>query len=362
MLDDVWRICGGSQGYRWQRIAPGGDDPPVIRRGPLVHDPVLDRYVVVGGMSNAGGLFPHEDAFFLLPGAAREDWRWAEQRALPSTFGGRHSHLAYFDPQLSATIVGLGYVRPFSEASTLWAYRSGQWSVLGEVPDALRGRQGFGFDHDPARRELVLWGDNDSPFFDTSAWFLSGTATSTAIRWRSADLDAPVPRAWPTLVHDRAREATVVFGGRRFDGRFVPPEIYSMITQPAWPQLLATIDLASARPRGIERLELVVRGAARGDADGVGPSTTAGGGFAVLLWDHDAKRWEPLGASERASGAPPVNVTIEVRERPERFVGPDGTVPVLLRGLAPATEALDAELAVDRLDGALYLRPGVNLD
>ena len=333
---------------------------PLIRRGPIVYDPEFDRYVVIGGYSNAGGLFPHDDALFLQPGATPTDWQWVEITPLPSTFDARHSHLLYYDPEQRSFATGLGYTQSQTRARDWWTYRNGQWAQY-TIPDALRFRQGFGYAYDSARKQVVLWGDNDFPIFDEEVWFLSGTSTSAGSGWRSANLDAPVPRGWPTLVYDADREVTVAFGGLRFDERFVPPNVYSIISQPSWPYLNATIDLAAARPKGIARLHLDVRAAGDGDGDSTGPRIEPAGGVIIRLWDHTASAWYEAAQATNMPGEEPVLLPIDIVDQPERFVSPQGTVPISITSMHPATEAQEAQLRVDLLDGYLELRSGVTL-
>ncbi len=357
-LSDSWQICRSGVTYRWTKLSPQGT-LPVIRRTPVAFDPSANRYLIPNGYSAAGGLFPFEDVFLLQPGATPADWRWIEMSPLPTSFGERHSHLTYWDPVARGMVVALGYVRPFSNERDMWLYKNGQWQVTSQLPAALGGRQGFGYAYDEARRQLVLWGDNEFPNFDTQTWFMTGTATAPT--WKSQNLDPPVPRAWPVLVYDPDREVTLVYAGQRFDDRFVPPDIYAIVSEPAWPHLLARVDLGAAPPRGINRLKLSVRAAGSGDDDGPGGAATTRGGYRVQLWDHQARAWEQVAAVEHPLDAEPQPTEILVTQNPERFVGPTGVIPVVIVSTAPATLDIPARLDVDLLDGALELRSGLSL-
>ena len=349
VLNDAWQICRTESGYAWTRLEPPAP-LPTIRRGPIIYDEAFDRYVVVGGQTNAGSLFAFEDVWFLEPGATPQQWAWRALLPLPSTFPGRYSHLVYYDPELQAVATGLGFVTPFAQRGEWWLYQNGQLIQAGTIPTALNERQGFGYDYDRARKQLVLWGDNNT-IIDEQVWLLTGTATNSPSGWRGLSLDAPVPRAWPTVVYDAARESTVVFGGRRFDDRFVPPDIYTLITPPSFPYLLARIDLDAPRPAGLDRLELRVVATGSGDADGTGPAQASGDGVRVLLWDHPAQVWE-----EVASGPSGTPLTAEV-PAPDRFVSSDGVVPVAISTAHPGTDATAGVLQVNQIIGQLRLRP-----
>lgn len=353
-LNDAWQICHTPDGYQWRPVRPQ-TDIPTIRLGPVVYDPTFDRYVVVGGRTNASSLFAFDDVWFLEPGLTPEAWRWRELIPRPSNFPGRYSHLFYFDPQAQALAVGLGFVSPFSQASEWWLYQEGQLIQRGAAPDALRNRQGFDYAYDKARRHLVLWGDNDFPQVDSRVWLLTGTATNSPSGWRSISLDAPVPRAWPTLVYDSAREVMVTFGGQRFDDRFVPSDIYSLITPPAYPYLLARVDLAAARPKGAQLLELTIVARGSGDRDGVGPEQALGDGVRVLMFNRESGKWDEVA---RGTGEAPLTATLA---SPSRYISDAGVVPIAISTVYPGTEGLDAQLEVDAIDGRLVLRSNVTL-
>ena len=352
-LSDAWQICHTGTGYEWRPVSPP-DPIPLIRRSPIIYDPGFNRYVVVGGRDNAGR--PINDVWFLEPGLTPTDWRWRELLPRPTNFPERDSHLVYYDPEIDAIGMGLGLVLPFSQRLEWWMYQQGQLVQRGAVPPELSERQGFGYIYDPARKQVTIWGDNDSfnpP--DERVLLLTGTATNASDGWRALAIDTPVARAWPTMVYDAAREAPVTFAGQRFDGRFVPPDIYSMITPPSFPYLLARIDLAAGRPRGIDRLELQVAASGTGDADGVGPGQAVGTGVRVLLWDRVARAWE-----EVAQGTGGTTITATVTNA-DRFVADDGVVPMALSTTYPGTESVDGLLEVDQIDGRLMLRSNVTV-
>ncbi|MCC7384238.1 MAG: hypothetical protein IT384_20505 [Deltaproteobacteria bacterium] len=352
-LRDVWRICRGAGGYRWEAILPeNGASYPTPRIGGLSYDPVNRRYLVVQGESQAFSM-PLDDVLFLEPDVDPAHWRWTELSPLPANFNARRGHVQFWDPRIEGFVIGLGLVQPYGsgEERLIWTYQGGQWSAA-QVPAALSFREGAGYAFDEARRELVLWGGGESNA-DGRVWLMTKTSSNGVNAWRGVDLDAPLPRHYPTLVYDADREATLMFGGVRTD-RFIPPDVYALHVEPSWPDLQATVALGAARPPGIVQLSLRIDAHGTGDADGTGPGQDAGTGFQAMLWDYNRARWEPVGeATDR--------LVVELRDAPDRFVSSAGRISLSLRSKNPATELLDAALVVDAIDGALLLESGVTL-
>jgi hypothetical protein len=292
-------------------------------------------------------------------------WQWVNVQPLPTAFVERFDNLLFWDPQLPGFATGVGVSQIGNgEHRHLWSYTNGQWS-LSTVPFELGFRSYTGWDYDRARRQLVLWGGNDADPdqpADALVWFMTKTSTNGPEAWRSALLDHPLPRFWPSVVYDSDRQVTLVFGGVRHigDTRFVPPEIHQLIAQPSSPFVQAVIDLAAPRPKGIEVLHLRVRASGAGDADGIAAGTALAGGVTVKLWDHQLERWEDVATIPHELGAM-TEIPIEIVASPERFVSADGTVPLTITSRYPATEALSARLDVDLIDGRLELRSGVVL-
>jgi hypothetical protein len=353
MLNEVWQICLMPNGnYTWRQIRPS--PPPsgsiVPRIAPLIYDPRNRRYIAVQGLSGAF-TFATEDVLLLEPDRDPTEWSWQTLEPLPADFGRRWSHFLFWDPRIDGFALGSGDVTPFGsgEHRLMWTYRNGQWTAS-QLPRGVYNRLNFGWAFDEARSQLVFWGGDQDPLFST-VWFLTKTSTNGADAWREVDLDAPVPRLNPSMVYDADREVVLVFGGRRAD-RFVPPDLYQIISQPSWPYLQATIALGAARPAGIDRLRLHLFARAVGDLDGVGEQSEIGEEVEVFLWDTTSSRWENVA---RGSDA----IEVDVRTSPDRFISRRGTVSVLFRPLSPTTEAVEGRLIVDAIDGELQLRSSI---
>ena len=368
-LNDVWQICHDGQRYVWSRIEPENAERnfPMIRsKAPITYDPVNRRYVVVQGQSNAGSWFALGDVLFLEPGPA---WSWYVLDQLPSTFGERHGHFVFWDPRVQGIAVGLGAVfnpsanPPYYRIDELmWTYRQGQWSAS-SVPEGRDGepgdisyRQSFGYDYDSARDQLVFWGGNsgNSSVPSRDVWLMTKSSTNGPDAWRRVSLlGEPLPVFGPVVAYDAARESSIAFTGTH-DSRPIGPEIWEMTLQPSWPYLQAVVDLGAQRPEGIVDLFLEIWTSGLGDADGLGPAYEMASGVDAMLWDASRAAWRPMGEAVSAA-----QIRIHVTDRPERFLREDGTIALSLRTRFPATEAVDATLRVDAIDGALNLRYGV---
>lgn len=357
---DAWQLCYGPAGYEWTRLVLPLTVDGLSTRNilPIVYDRANSRYMIVGGTE---GDSPR--ALILQPGADERSWQWFNLTPLPTNFSDRYSHFLYYDPVRESVVLGSGTAPGGGPIARLvWTYRGGQWTSS-ELPFDLSYNTGHGAAYDEARRQLVFWGGIDNPTQPPrpETWFLTDSSTVGVAAWRSSEIDHPVARSYPTMVYDSEREVVVAFGGVRFtDAQVVAPEIYQVITQPSRPFLQATVDLAAARPKGIQRLHLQVRASGIGDGDGVRPGTTRAGGFVVHLWDHRARRWDVLARSANTNVGFET-LTIDVTNEPERYVGPTGQVPITITTAAPSTEAVDGRLEVDLIDGALELRAGVML-
>lgn len=351
-LGDVWQVCLTPDGYRWTELRPAGE-APIVRIAPVVYDPENDRFMVPCGQSQAFGR-PFGDVFLLERSAT--GWSWEELLPLPNGFNERRGHVAYWDPRARGVAMALGFVAPVGsgEERLMWTYRSGQWSAT-NIPAELRYWEELGFDYDHARQQLVVWGGDgfggDFPFTG-DVLLMTRSSTTGPGAWRRVDLDAPIPRWQPTVVYDRAREQTLVFGGYRRD-RFVPPEVHALIAAPSWPYFQTTIALGASRPAGIEEivLDLVAEGV--GDADGTQPGVALVAGVEAQLWDYNRRVWSPL--TTWRGGATRVVLQPSDLTPLDSYLSPDGRLTLVLRSTGPATEGASARLVVDRIDGALTL-------
>lgn len=364
-VTDLWQICYTVGGYEWQRInlAAVVDGQCVdTNLSPMVWDAANRRFIMAGGGARECG---DTRVIFLEPGQTLDDWRWVNVQPLPTNFSGRFNSMLYVDPRHGGFALGLGGVGPIGngEQSIIWTYRNGQWTTS-QAPRSLWFRSRFGWDYDTARQRLAVWGGSaDSRFeADPEVWYLTDTSTNGPDAWRAALLDNPTPREYPAVVYDSDREVMVAFQGVRWqDERPIAGDIYELVSQPSLPQMQATADLGAPRPKGIERLTLRVRAHGTGDADGEGPGLRRGGGVRVWLWDHTASRWQQMHSQERDPLSGLETIELVVTDNPDRFVSSEGTVPITVTPLHPATEVLEGRLEIDLIDGQLDLRPGVAL-
>jgi hypothetical protein len=357
VANDVWQICYAGGVYEWRQVdlPPYVDGQELFLFYPIIWDPLSRRYVIAGG----------ERVLYLEPGADLSSWRWINVTPLPSTYGSRVYHFLYWEPRIEGFAIGLGNVSSNASGGQrlLWTHRGGQWSAS-EVPFDLGFRSRFGWAFDEARQRLVVWGGNDFPMEppEEQVRYLVGSSTSGMDAWRIANVDHPVPRDYPSLVYDSHREVVVVFGGINTQAmRVVPAEVHQLISEPSYPYLQASVDLAAGRPKGIDALHLTARALGLGDADGIGRGNARRGGLSVRLWDHGASRWEEVVATDVEASNGIETIEIEVLQEPERFVSAEGTVPITIAPRHATTEAVDGRLEVDLIDGWIDLRAGVTL-
>lgn len=365
----TFQLCRDEQtgAYAWNKIEPVTEPGDVVsgRNAPITWDPLNERYVIVGDVGQGAN---DRVRFLVPPDQGQLDWQLINVTPLPTNFNFRSLHFLFFDPRLGGFTVGSGNVAPIGngEQSLIWTYQNGQWQA-NSLPFYMVYRARFGSDFDQARRQLVVWGGNNTGYDvfadewtepQEEVYLMTQTATNGEAAWRVAEVDAPVGRYYPSVVYDSSREVTVMFGGVRLnDERWIPPDIHELVAEPSYPYLQAAIDLDTPRPKGIERLELSIGAAGTGDGDGTGPNERTAEGVVVMLWDSGTRTWVEVGGTQAPGGV----VEISVTDNPERFVLPTGVVPVTIRSRWPATEALDARLDVDVIDGALHLREGVTL-
>ncbi|MBK8010377.1 MAG: hypothetical protein IPK13_03455 [Deltaproteobacteria bacterium] len=350
VLNDAWRICSQGSSYVWSAIEPAGEVRPAIRRTPILWDPITRRYFITGGQSNAS-YFNAEGSFFLREDGA-SGWQWDEMTDFPTSYLDRQNHVLYRDPDNGNIVVGLGRTSP-SDVPQWWLFKGGHW-VSQSLDTSMNRREGFGYAYDLARHLLVLWGDNTYPEpTKLEVTTLAGTSTNSLAGWTKTTLDTPLPRAWPTLVYDPDRETVVVFGGRRYDGRFVPQDIYTLSMAPSAPFVRTLIDLAAPRPEGIEAINLEIKATGHGDDDGIGPGLVAGEGIEVMLWDYRQNRWTKMATTTSNAND---TVALEVTVAPERFISPEGVLPVGITTRRPSTVGVTAEVSVNLVNGYLTLR------
>ena len=363
---DVWQICGGPGGYSWTRI----DVPDeiggrcILNYRPIIWEPDQRRYVIAGGSIASCG---DTRVLFLKPGADPHSWAWQNLQPLPSAFR-EFSYYLYYDPRLGGFSLG------FNDDETMWSYADSEWKSA-SAPFELRYIVEMSTAFDTARGRWVVWGGHDVfdiSVLNTNVWMLTKTATHGVEAWEEVVLDNPTPRDNPAMVYDSDREVIVVFGGVRCTFREenfntctqlldLDLGIHELVLEPSYPYLQAVADLGTARPVGIARLTIDVRAVALGNADGPGATVHRTGGFRILLWDSTAAIWREVYGEASSADEGLRTVEVEISDRPERYVLPDGRVPITVVPWAPATRRLDGRLEVDYVGGTIELTSRVGL-
>jgi hypothetical protein len=208
--NQVWTLSlDGS--HRWELMATAGTPPQPRRYHAMVHDPVRDRLIVIGGLI-ADGTVANDVWALSLSGAPT----WT--RLLPGgpALTPRRNVVAVYDPPRDRVIIHGGYNGLFFLDET--------WSLLLGVGDAPRwtqiappgpkpvARNGAAAVYDPVRERMVVYGgwSGTSYLGDVWALALSGLPSWTAL---APSGTAPSPRRETAAVYDPAGDRMVVFGG-----------------------------------------------------------------------------------------------------------------------------------------------------
>jgi hypothetical protein len=175
-----------------------------------VRDPVRNRMIVFGGLSNwLGEPTPYLQDTWTVDLGATTTWNAVSPSGTPPS--GRYGHSAIYDPVRDRMVIfggtntaPLGDVPVLSFAGTpAW----GEIQVRGVVPNPRHGHTAI---YDPIRDQMVVFGGVGAILFD-DAWTLSLSGTPTWTRLPATG--GPSARTGHTAIYDPSQDRMIVFGG-----------------------------------------------------------------------------------------------------------------------------------------------------
>ena len=215
-------IGGSTKGDSWLYDGVSwvpGPATPVGMEARYAHamatDPRRDVVVMFGGNGPVSGDL---DDTWEFDGAS-----WAAGPSAPAGLEARYGHAMAYDPRRHAMVMVGGARCCITLMSDTWLYDGSSWTASSSGPD-LTVRSGHAMAFDGAQRELLLFGGRGNDLFTP---YLPETWTLQSGGWVETATPAGVPPRWMhSMVYDRARQVTVLYGGYwvwgdvwEFDGR-----------------------------------------------------------------------------------------------------------------------------------------------
>jgi hypothetical protein len=245
----------------WSPVATVGTPPPARSEHTAIYDPVRDRMIVYGGISESSPTYGG------VVGATLYGDVWALSLSDPPTWTPlapsgtppppRRGHTAIYDPVRDRMVIFGGDNGVTTKLGDVWALDlSGgtAWSALSPTGTPPAPRLDHSAVYDPVRDRIVFYGgwtgDNcNSPVREEWALSLSGTPAWTQLAPYPTEatwLTGPGKIGEHVAVYDPLRDRMVLFGGRR-ETCIMTLIYYDAAWALAWsPQVLAVAPAASA--------------------------------------------------------------------------------------------------------------------
>lgn len=205
-MNDVWELSL-SRAPSWSALMPAGPPPSPRYQHDAVYDAVHDRMIVFCGLDATGD---RSDTWALsLSGAPA----WTELAPTGAAPAARHQSSAIADPARDRMIVfgglGLGYL------SDVWQLSLGDtlaWALLAPTGAAPPGMYGHTAVLDPDRDRMVVFGGHSLGAYSNDTWAMS---LSGAPAWTKLQPPGSRPsgRIDHPAVYDPTRELIWVYGG-----------------------------------------------------------------------------------------------------------------------------------------------------
>jgi hypothetical protein len=220
-LDELWELAGST----WSKKTFTGAAPGARTGARLTWNPVTERVLLVGGYT--GSVY------------MKDAWEWDGNSWTPVASVAAGGAMDYWDAGL-ATDLSRRRVVLVARDGAVREYDGTSWTVVAPAPVAGVARVAGGLALDPTRRELILFGGQDS----------SAVATATTFRfrgqWYQVPVTGPAARSYTALAYDPLHDEMVLFGGAA--SNFVPLAD-TVIYKPSSPSWVTRTPLASPPPR-----------------------------------------------------------------------------------------------------------------
>ena len=226
---DVWALPLADTSA-WTQITPSLVWPSARYRPSAIYDPVRNRMVVFGGSQID---FLNEVWAMSLAGLPA----WTQVTSSGTPPSGRFGQSAIYDPVRDRMVV-FGGRSSASYLNDVWALSlagTPAWTHVTPTGAPPGARQGHSAIYDPVRDRMVVFGGAASSFVnDVWALSLSGTPAWTQLVPSGTP---PAARDFHSAIHDPVRDRMVVFGGYSGSSYFNDVWSLSLAGMPAWTQL-----------------------------------------------------------------------------------------------------------------------------
>lgn len=208
-------VFGGDDGHRqndlwaldlsgapaWSRIVASGVAPSGRRNAVVIHDPIRDRLLVIGGHDGS-----YKDDVWSLTLAGNPSWSLVAPAGTPPA--GWRSHIGIYDPATDGVLLYGGETSDTTRSEETWrlSLAGPRWAQIASSGSLPYGG-GYSAVYDTRRHRLVVFGYTN----DTWTLSLEGDAL---VRRPLATLDTPpLPRRSQSMIYDPVRDRLVVYGG-----------------------------------------------------------------------------------------------------------------------------------------------------
>jgi len=238
-LGDVWAL-GLSGSPAWAQITPGGTAPTARESAGAVYDPIRDRMLLFGGLSD----LTRENDVRALSLSGSPAWSSVAPSGGPPA--ARFGHTLVYDATHDRLVAFAGNSTgvPMNDVWTLDLAGGPTWFDVTPAGAPPPGRSRAMAAYDPVRRRMIVFGGyGNTPGNDLWALNLAGTPAWTEL---SPSGTPPPGRAAGTLTYDPIYDRMLLIGGENIVLAFDGVWSLSLGGPLAWNQLMPAGTLPSS--------------------------------------------------------------------------------------------------------------------